>query len=141
MEHSNAFIGKSTIPSSAEVADALGPSAPFWSELIDEVAADVGPVIHEWKAVYVNKYGWSLRLRQKGRNLIHLLPCRNCFRVAFVLGERAVRAAREAHLPKAVAQALATAPHYPEGTGLCLTVSRASDLPAIRKLVKIKQAN
>ena len=91
--------------------------------------------------MYANKYGWSLRLRQKGRNIIFLAPCNGCFRVAFSLNERAVDAAKAAHLPRKVAAALEKAPHYPEGTGLRLMVEKASDLPPIRTLAQIKLAN
>jgi hypothetical protein len=137
----NAFIGKVQKPSDAELAAALGASAPLWKSLIHDVEADLGVVKEEWKGVYPNKYGWALRLQQKGRNIVYFSPCSGCFRVAFVLSDKAVHAAQEAKLPKAVAQALATAPHYPEGTGLRLMVSGRGDLPAIRKLAKIKQAN
>jgi len=138
MEAPNAFIGKSERPTDTELATALGASAPLWNSLIHDVAADFGAIIEEWKGVYPSKYGWTLRLRQKGRNIVYLSPCTGCFRVAFVLGDKAVQAARKAKLPEAVAQALATAPHYPEGTGLRLMVNRSSDLPAIRKLAQIK---
>lgn len=141
MDTPNAFIGKPEEPSNAELVAALGQSATLWSELIHEVTADTPSLTQEWKGVCANKYGWSLRLKQKSRNIVYLSPCRNRFRVAFVLSDKAVKAAGQAHLPKPVAQALATAPHYPEGTGLRLTVSRSSDLAAIRKLAQIKLAN
>jgi Protein of unknown function (DUF3788) len=141
MDFANAFIGRSSQPSEAEVAGALGPAAPLWSELIAEVSGDAGSLTQEWKAILVHKYGWSLRLKQKSRNIIFMSPCHNCFRVAFTLSDKAVTAAKEARLPKAVVQALATAPRYPEGTGLRLTVNRPDDLPAIRKIARIKLAN
>ena len=141
MDVSNAFIGRGSQPSEVEVVTALGRAAALWSELIDEVTADAGNITQEWKGVVVNKYGWSLRLKQKGRNIIFMSPCHNCFRVAFTLSDKAVTAAKEAPLPKTVMQALATAPRYPEGTGLRLTVNRPSDLPGIRKIARIKLAN
>jgi hypothetical protein len=141
MDAPNAFLGKPDQPSDAEVASALGTAAPLWNELIHEVTADAGKVTREWKGICVNKYGWSLRLKRNGRNIVFLSPCHDSFRVAFTLSDKALRAAREAQLPKAVAQALATAPKYPEGTGLRLTVNRAADLPAIRKLAQIKLAS
>ena len=137
----NAFIGKSDQLSRAEVLAALGPSAPLWTELIDEITADAGNLTQEWKGIYVNKYGWSLRLKQKSRNIIHLSPCKGSFRIVFIFGDRAVKAAKQADLPQSVVEALANAPKYPEGTGLRLTVHRASDLPAIRTLAQIKLAN
>ena len=54
----------------------------------------------------------------KARNIVYLGPSTGCFQVAFVLGDRALRAAKEAHLPAAVSQAIAEAIRYPEGTGL-----------------------
>jgi hypothetical protein len=137
----NAFLGKPELPSTAEVTAVLGPAAPLWSELIEEVTEDAGKVTQEWQGVYVNKYGWALRLKKKGRNIIYMAPCQDCFRVAFVLSDKAVDAAKHAHLPRAVAKALEAAPHYPEGTGLRLTVRSAGDLPAIRTIAKIKLAN
>ncbi|UWZ86699.1 DUF3788 domain-containing protein [Occallatibacter riparius] len=141
MDLANAFIGRANQPSHAEVITALGTAAPLWSELIEEVSSDGGNLTQEWKGIVVNKYGWSLRLKQKSRNIIFMSPCHNCFKVAFTLSDKAVTAAKEAHLPKAVVEALATAPRYPEGTGLRLTVNRPADLPAIRKIARIKLAN
>jgi Protein of unknown function (DUF3788) len=142
MDAPNAFLGWANQPSDVEIAAALGPAAPLWSQLIDEVTADAaGQLTQEWKGIYVHKYGWSLRLKQKRRNILFMSPCQNCFRVAFALSDKAVTAAKEANLPKAVSQALATAPKYPEGTGLRLTVNRPGDLAAIRKIAQIKLAN
>jgi Protein of unknown function (DUF3788) len=141
MDAPNAFIGWANQPSDIEISAALGTAAPLWSQLIDEVTADACQLTQEWKGIYVHKYGWSLRLKRKSRNIIFMSPCQNCFRVAFTLSDKAVTAAKEAHLPKAVSQALAAAPKYPEGTGLRLTVNRPGDLPAIRKIARIKLAN
>jgi hypothetical protein len=141
MEQPNAFIGCRNTPSDTDVANALGPSAPLWSELIREVSADLGPVTSEWKGVYPDRYGWTLRLKKKSRNILYLSPCSGSFRVAFVLSDKALAAAKQAHLPRPVACVLETAPHYPEGNGVRLEVKRPSDLPPIRKLAQIKQAN
>lgn len=141
MQKHNAFIGYRATPSDEDVTNALGPSAPLWSELITEVTADLGDLTPEWKGVYPDKYGWSLRLKKKSRNIIYLSPCTGSFHVAFVLSDKALAAAKQADLPASVARVLETAPHYPEGNGIRLEVKRASDLPAIRKLAQIKQAN
>ena len=55
--------------------------------------------------------------------------------------EKAMAAAEQAKLPKKVHQALAEAPHYPEGTGLRLVVNKAADLAPIRTLAEIKLAH
>ena len=141
MDAPNAFLGRHDPPTDREIAAVLGPAAPLWSQLIEEVTTVAGKVTPEWQGVYVNKYGWCLRLRQKGRNLVYLAPCNGCFRVALTLNDKAIKAAKAAPLPKKVADALAAAPHYPEGWGLRLMVTKPRDLAPIRKLAKIKLAN
>ena len=141
MEYTNAFRGKPTQPSEAELSAALGPSTKLWNKLIQGMADEEGVAVQEWKGICVNKYGWSLRLKQKSRNIVYLGPGVGCFMVSFVLSDKALQAAKASHLPKAVADALAAAPHYPEGNGVRLVVHRAGDLPAIRKIASIKLAN
>jgi hypothetical protein len=139
MEIPNAFIGQPAQPTDAEIAAALGPTAETWKQLLDWLAAQ-GASIQEWKSSSP-KYGWSLLLKLKKRTIVYLAPCDGCFRVAFVLGDRAVAAARQSDLPKPVLKLLDEATHYAEGTGLRLVVKAAKDLAAIRKLALIKLAN
>jgi Protein of unknown function (DUF3788) len=137
----NAFIGKTEQPTPEELTAALGASEDLWKELVQWMATELGATIQEWKGVVPKKYGWSLRLKIKARNIVYLGPSKGCFSVAFALGDRALKAAKEAHLPAAVTKVLAEAPRYPEGTGVRLVVKTARDLPAIRKLAEIKVAH
>jgi hypothetical protein len=139
METPNAFIGKTTLPTPPELAATLGSTAEEWKQLVDWLAAQ-GVADEEWKSSSP-KYGWSLRLKLKKRNILYLSPCDGCFRVALALGDRAVAAARQSDLPKAVLKLLDEAPRYAEGTGLRLMVKGSKDLAAIRKLALIKLAN
>ncbi len=141
MDYINAFLGKPTRPSDDELAAALGRSTKVWNEFIQWMADEMQIATQEWKGICVKKYGWSLRLKQKSRNIVYLGPGQGCFMVSFVLSDKALSAAKEAHLPKAVADALASAPRYPEGNGLRLVVYCSADLPAIRKIAAIKAAN
>ncbi|MBS1804639.1 MAG: DUF3788 family protein [Acidobacteria bacterium] len=141
MEYSNAFIGKSDTPTHAEVAEALGEKVKLWDEFIAWMSEKEGVSDQEWKGVVVKKYGWSLRLKKKGRNIIYLSPGKDCFMASFVLNDKALRVAKEAHLAKSVQDALEAAPKYPEGNGVRLLVRREGDLAAIRKIVKIKNAS
>jgi hypothetical protein len=99
-----------------------------------------GVAHQEWKSS-ATKYGWSLRIKLKKRTIVYLGPSEGCFRVAFVLGDRAVEAARQSDLPAEIKDAIVAAPHYAEGTGLVLFVRHASDLIPIRQLVHLKMAN
>jgi hypothetical protein len=139
MEFQNAFVEHPGLPTSAEIDTALGSSAPMWHELVDWIHAHGAPE-EEWKCTSP-KRGWSLRLKRKQRNIVYLVPCRGCMQVAVVLGERAVQAAWETHLPKPALDALEAAPRYPEGTGVRMIVSKPSDLISVEKLIEIKMAH
>lgn len=140
MDIPNAFVGKKEKPSCEDLAVALGPAAPVWDRLITSLAADHGVADQEW-ASYSSKSGWSLKLKLKKRTILYLLPCEGCFRVSFVLGDRAVGAARESKLSPCLLKLLHEAPRYPEGTGLRLLVKSARDIPSVMKLAQIKLAN
>jgi hypothetical protein len=139
MDIPNAFIGRKDQPAEREVLAALGKSADAWKELLTWFA-EQGVTGEEWKSISP-KYGWSVRLSLNKRNIVHLSPCDGCFRVEFILGDRAVKAALESDLPKSIIDELRGARRYAEGTGIPLIVKRSSDLPPICKLAQIKLAN
>jgi hypothetical protein len=139
MEYPNAFLGQSAAPSAAEVSTALGLANTVWQELVDWLSEESG-VEQEWKSSG-KKYGWSLRLKIKKRNILYLSPCVGCFRAAFIFGDKAMVAARQSNLTESTLQLLDSAPRYPEGTGLRLLVQSTDDLAEIRKLARIKLAN
>jgi hypothetical protein len=135
----NAFIGKAATPTSEEVAAALGDSYEVWKALLDWLA-EQGVAELEWKSISP-RYGWSLRPKLKKRTIVHLSPCNGCFCVVFLLGDRAVAAARQSDLSKDVLQLLDEAKRYAEGTGIRLVVKQKKDLASVRKLALIKLAN
>src|ERR1039458_1309558 len=139
METPNAFIGKTTLPAPEEVSAALGPSAQVWKQLLGWLA-EQGVADQEWKSVSP-KYGWALRMKLKKRTIVYLGPCDGCFRVAFVLGDKAVTAARQSDLSKGGLKLLDEAPRYAEGTGVRLMVRTSEDLADVRQLARIKLAN
>jgi hypothetical protein len=136
----NAFIGRTRIPTDADVAAVLGPAKPLWDSIVVEMAQELGLADREWKS-YGAKYGWALRLQRGKRNIVHLAPSHGCFNVLFILGDRAVSAARASRLGRAATKLIDEAPHYPEGTGIRLEVRRERDVPLIRKLARIKLEN
>lgn len=139
MNAANAFVGQTTQPTQIQVAAALDASNPAWEELI-RWFAEQRVTEQEWKSVYA-KYGWSLRLKFKKRTIIHLGPSNACFLVVFILGDRAVEAARKSSLPKEVIKQIDQAKRYAEGTGVRLIVKGSKDLATVRKLALIKLAN
>jgi hypothetical protein len=140
MEPSNAFIGNVTQPSSEELSLALGAAEEAWKRLVDWLRREQHLDGEEWNSSSP-KHGWSLRLKLKKRTIVYLAPCAGCFRAAFVLGDRAVAAARQADLPASVVRAINEAPRYGEGTGVRLIVKETKELAAIEMLAEIKLAH
>jgi hypothetical protein len=140
MDLPNAFIGKITPPTDKEVTAKLGPASTAWKELIAWLFGQ-GIAWGEWKSVSPTKYGWALRPALKKRTILYLGPCDGCFRVSFVLGDKAVAAARTSGLPKGILKEISEARRYAEGTGVRLIIRKPEDLASVRKLVEIKLAN
>jgi hypothetical protein len=133
----NAFIGKLEQPTADEVAAALGPASAYWDQLLARLAAELNLAVGEWNS-YSPRAGWALRLKMKKRNIVYLGPCRGGFTVSFILGDRAVEAARHGTLPRRMVKLVEEGQRYPEGTAVRLDVTSAKDIPAIVKLAAIK---
>jgi len=136
----NAFVDKPEKPTEDELAAELGPAKALWDQLIAGLADEIGVDIQEWKS-YSLKAGWSLRLKRKKRTIVWLSPCRGCFRAAFILGDRAVEAARQSKLSQRVIKIINEAPRYPEGTGVRIDVKGPRDIPIVKKLAAVKLDN
>ena len=132
----NAFIGRTQPPTDEELSTELGAARALWDELITELALPT----QEWNS-YSPKAGWALKLKVKKRTILYLSPCHRSFRVAFILGDRAMEAARQAKLSKGVLKIIDEAPHYAEGTGVRLEIAARKDLAAVKMLAAVKLAN
>jgi hypothetical protein len=140
MTPTNAFIGKLKKPTSADLTKALGPAKSLWDQLLAELADQFDLVDQEWNS-YSPKYGWSLRLKRKKRNILYLVPSPTSFYVAFILGDKAIKAARESNLPKRVIKLIDTAKKYPEGTLIRLDIKKPKDIDVVAKLTAVKLDN
>ena len=89
--------GRTKPPTDDELSAELGVVRALWDELL----ADLALPVQEWNC-YSPKAGWSLKLKQGKRTIVYLAPCHGSFRVAFILGAKAVEAARASKLSKAV---------------------------------------
>src|SRR5664279_4106235 len=118
----NAFIGRTQAPTDDELSAELGAARALWDELIAELALP----IQEWNS-YSPKAGWFVKLKFKKRTILYLSPCHDSFRVSFILGDKAMAAARLLKLPKAVMKIIDEAPRYPEGSGVRLEITAHKD--------------
>ena len=131
------FEDKAKTPDDKTLAKGLGPSKKLWDAFVSHITEEYAPVTGAWGFYKA----WSLRLKQKKRTIVYLLPRDGHFLCAFVYGGKATDAARQAKLPKAVLKEIEDAPVYAEGRGFRLEVRRAADLETMKALAAIKMAN
>jgi Protein of unknown function (DUF3788) len=136
----NAFADQPECPTLKAVESALGRSYTLWTQLIAELRRDLKLDGEEWNSSGV-KYGWSLRLQLKRRNIVYLGPRFGSFVAAFVLGDKAVAAAKASDLPAYVLKMIAEATRYGEGTPVRIEVSKPEHLQPIKILARIKVEN
>lgn len=136
MDVPNAFIGKKTKPSLAELSAALGASMAWWNALVDELA-ERGVGFQEWNAP-AQKYGWTLRLKRNKRTIVFLSPGKGCFQAMLVLDDRSLAAAQASDLPPALLKRITDAPYNIEGASVRLAVKTEADMAAVRQLVAIR---
>jgi hypothetical protein len=136
----NAFIGRASRPTDADLGKALGPAKPLWDGLIAHLAEQLDVAIREWK-FYSLKTGWALRLKRGKRTIVWLAPCEGCFRVLFILGDKVLVAARQSGLSAQALRSLDQAQKFPEGTGVRLLITGPRDIPTVKKLAAVKIEN
>ncbi len=122
-------------PPEQETRRQLGEVFPLYRALLES-----GPFRPEWR-YYGPKYGWSLKLFEKKRNLCFLNPKDGAFNVAFIFGDRVREAALAGEVQEEDKALLRNARHYPEGWGVTLTVAGAADLAQAQRLLAIKREN
>lgn len=126
-------------PDVKALARTLGGAKALWDDLIRHVETEHAPVTHQWTASKTSALGF-LRLVQKKRTILYLLPREGCFLTAFVFGEKAVAAVRASDVPATVVTMLNAARPYAEGRGIRLETRTAGDLATMKKLAAIKMA-
>ena len=136
----NAFAGQAECPTPKAVEATLGKSCPLWKQLVADLQGELELDGEEWNSSGI-KYGWSLRLRLKKRNIVYLGPRFGSFMTAFVLGDKAVAAARKSKLPADVLKLIAQSKRYAEGTPVRIEVSQPEHLQLVKILARIKVEN
>jgi len=135
------FNEKAVMPDDSMVAAALGDANSLWSDLQDHVKSNYPDITGEWKH-YGKAAGWTFKLLSKKRNLLFFVPQNDCFRLRFVLGEKAAACAEaDSELPDDIKGSIRAATPYAEGRGVDLDITRSEQLDAVKRLLAIKYEN
>lgn len=110
----------------------------YLDEITSFIDTNYGYVKPEWK-FYNKKSGWVLKLFNKKRNVLFVVPCKGYFRVAFTFGEKASELVFQNEiLPQFIKDELSNAKKYAEGKTIQVEVKKQSDFNSIIELIKIK---
>jgi hypothetical protein len=131
------FGDKAHPPTPADLDSALGASARHWKRIVAGISKAHGAIDEVWNFTSA-KFGWSLRVKQKERVLLYLIPQSGEFLAGVVLGEKAVKAARESSIPQPIRDLIDAAPVYAEGRGIRFPVTSAREADAAVTLVSLK---
>jgi len=134
------FTDKSHQPEPEEVAEVLGRSSAVWDAIKAHLADEYGELTEVWKC-YSVKYGWTMKMMKKKRNLFFFIPEKSSFGLAFIFGDKAVAAIEDSNVPENIKEELRNATKYAEGRGMRIEMKYKKQIPLIKKLVAIKFAN
>lgn len=135
----SALDDKTVEPVSSEVARVLGPSEGLWYDLVARMETSYGPLTEAWSFSGA-RYGWSLRIKQKKRTILYLIPQTDTFLVGLVLGDRALSLLTRSDLSQEVLDIIDAAPRYGEGTGFRIPVAAAADCTEIETVIEAKMS-
>jgi len=136
----SAFDDKAAKPEAEDLESMLGRTSTHWDDLSTHIAAEYDPLDETWTFAGA-KWGWSLRLRQKRRTVLSMVPCVKHFLACFALSEKAAQAAHASGLPDAVLAVIDEAEQFPEGKAVRIAVRNKKDREAVKRLACIKMEN
>lgn len=125
------FDRKETHPDEAKLKDVLGELYAAYQD----IRTWTQDYRHEWK-FYGPKYGWQLKVTQKGKALFYLVPLEKSFRVGFAVREKEKEILLNSKLRGQAKEELTLAKKYPEGYPLRFLVRKKSEMKAVRLVIE-----
>ena len=134
------FDNKLVEPDDNMLSSGLGKSKEYLDSICKFIVIEYADVKPEWK-FYGKKSGWILKLLNKKRNVLFMVPCSGYFRTAFTFGDKAYNSILISSLPDNIKEELKNAKKYSEGRTIQLEIKSITDLRSIFQLIKIKLDN
>lgn len=134
------LLDKSEAPDDARLASVLKASKASWDGVVALAAALAPKATPEWK-FYGAKHGWQLKILEKKRSLVYLVPGEGSFVAALALDARALESLEGSKLPAALLDEIKAAKRAPEGHPARVTVTKKKDLASVEVLLRAKLAD
>lgn len=131
------FDLKSNPPNEAMLEHELGPAMDWLNQIRNYIESHYGNLSVEWK-FYGQKSGWVLKVYQKKRNILFVVPLHETFKVAFTFGDKAIQLIMDGDLPNHIKQELTNAPKHVEGTTIQLHITSKEQTVQLFELIRIK---
>jgi len=128
---------KTKKPNEAALAEVLSKAKRYWDEILEYLDRQCSGLAQEWK-FYGQKYGWQLKLADKKRALIYLIPHQGHFTAALALKDEAVQALKNSGLPPQLVHEIETAKVVPEGRPARIEVNGRPEAEIVKRLLDIK---
>ncbi len=132
------FTDKNKLPNDNDLKESLGDTYQLWQLIKDYVISKYPKGFEEWSC---SKYGWSLRIKDKKRAIIYLLPRDRFFKVAFVFGQKATNMIMKSQIASSIKTELDSAKVYAEGRGVRIDIMDKRIISDIQGLIDIKLAH
>jgi hypothetical protein len=131
------FDKKENVPTFEHLEEVLQESYKVFKQLTDYISDSYGDLSPCWK-FYSPKYGWTLKMLLKKRNLFFITPDKEKFYIAFVFGDNAVEVVNQSQISERIKNDLNNARKYAEGRGVRLEIMDQSQLEDLKALADIK---
>lgn len=131
------FTDKAHTPTEQELEAGLGHTYIFWKRL-RSTTSNLAPSATGIWHYSGKKFGWSFRILDKKRVIVYLLPRESYFKVAFVFGDRAIRAIMDSAIADEIKEELVRATRYAEGKGIRIPIKSDILLLDTEQLITVK---
>jgi hypothetical protein len=131
---------KSKRPDDSVLTAMMGKAKKHWDTLINWFNEEHPGLIQEWK-FYGEKYGWQLKIVDKKRAILYMIPHQGNFMAALALKEKAIASLKESNLPASLIKEIENAKAVPEGKPARVEVKSKEHVDLVMKLIAIKLDN
>ncbi len=129
------FTDETKLPDDNDLKESLGDTYQLWQLIKEYVISKYPGGFEEWNC---SKYGWNLKIKDKKRAIVYLLPRDRFFKVAFVFGQKATDMIMQSKIANSIKSELESSKVYAEGRGIRIDVTDKMILSDIQELIDIK---